>query len=214
MTSEPDFVERLHSAWDRFVTEVSDVIRNASPVTDPAKAEADAAEAAAEHDLDRTEPQSNIAPEPETVAPGDSSVPADPTETADAAGTPTSSVVELVPAEASPVEEPPSNIDPVEDQTGDTVAAAAGTLPSQTSADTVPVEVETFIPGDSPAESVSAGVTSATMPVEPDPAGAAAAAQAEANAHPTVSGQAPMPDDVAQWLAANGLKTEPATPGA
>ena len=76
MTSEPDFVERLHSAWDRFVTEVSDVIRNASPVTDPAKAEADAAEAAAEHDLDRTEPQSNIAPEPETVAPGDSSVPA------------------------------------------------------------------------------------------------------------------------------------------
>lgn len=191
MTAQPDFIDKLHSIWDKFVADVSDVIRMAEPdARDDVEKAADAAEAAAVHDLDRVEPQSNITAPPESSTPADSSVPVEEPEPA---------------APAAPVEEPPSNIAPTEDQTGDTVAAAAGTLPAQ-----VPVEVETFGPGATPAESVSLGTTTATIPVVTDPQAAADAAQAEANAHPTVTGQVPMPDDVAQWLAANGLKTEPA----
>lgn len=97
----------------------------------------------------------------EVTAPGDSSVPED---------------NPLDPAE------PRSNIDPREDQTGDTTAAAAGTLPIQ-----VATRTETFGPGETPADSVSLGTKPTFMPVAADPARTAAQDMTEALSHPSVS---------------------------
>lgn len=210
-------IAKLHSIWDTFVSDVSEVLKGITPEAekDAETIAADAvkdAEAADAHDLDRSTVKSNIPAPPETVTSGDSSVPADPTETT---GTPSSgattpaaggaSVDSTSVPSAPPAEEPKPNIDPSEDQTGDTVAA---TLPPATT------QTETFGAGDTPADSVSLGTTETSMPVAADPAATAAAAEAEALAHPSVSGDAPltgtpMPDDVAAWLAANDLAVGP-----
>jgi hypothetical protein len=166
-------IDKLHSIWDKFIADVTEVIRSVEPEAekDAETLAADAvaaAETAAAHNLDRAEPQSNVAPEPEASTPADSSVPTEP---------------------AAPVTEPPSNIDPAEDQTGDTVGAAQGTVGVDAPA-AVATTTETFGVGETPADSVSLGTEATTMPVAADPAATAAAAEAEALAHPSVSGTA------------------------
>lgn len=192
--TDDDAMNRLHDAWDRFIAEVGNIIRGVGPAV------------VSNIETKFNEPE----PEPEPVDPTAGGSPTS-TEDPPPLTAPTLSEPSSDPTPSEPSPEPsdnpldpagpPSNIAPNEDQSQNTEVAT---------------QTETFSPGASPAESVSDGVAETTMPVAADPQATADAEQAAANAHPTVSADnvdpltgAPMPDDVAKWLAANKLTAQP-----
>jgi hypothetical protein len=69
--SDPEFIDRMHGAWDRFVGEVSDLLSKVQPGDVEPEPEPEPVEPAA-NIVDPNEPPSNIV---EEATPGDSSVP-------------------------------------------------------------------------------------------------------------------------------------------